>query len=127
VVHQDTKNVYPLEPLFDSHRFEDRAEARDFQRSPEQRFDRLAFALKALDLLRFPQTRVAVFRSRRLTVESGRQLGGFPESRWAMVGIPSDASAQSIVLALTEIAQSSTESRGLPAALAAADLVQRTS
>jgi hypothetical protein len=119
--------VYPLEPLFDSHRFEDRAAARDFQRSPEQRFDRITFAIRALGLLRFPRTRVAVFRSRRLTVESGRYLDGFPESRWAMVGIPSDASAQSIVLALSEIAQSNTESHGLPAALAAAELVERAS
>ena len=103
VAHQDAIDVYPLEPLFDSHRFEVHAAVRDFRRSPEQRFDRIAFAIQALGLLHFSQTRVAVFPSGRLTVESGQELGA-PEARWAMVGIPPDASAHSIVLALSAVA-----------------------
>ncbi|HEY5955808.1 MAG TPA: hypothetical protein VIV60_04610 [Polyangiaceae bacterium] len=114
-----------LAPPIDSRRFEDRTSVRTFVRSAEQRFDRLAFAIKALGLMGIKQTRVAVFPSRRLEVEAGRELGGAPEARWAMVGIPLDASARSIVLALAELARSMDESRGLQAALAAAEHLER--
>lgn len=116
--------MYPFEP-FDSHRYEDRLDVREFARSPEQRFDRLAFAIRALRLLRIPNTRVAVFPSHRLTVDSGRELGAVPGSRWAMVGIPSDASARSIVTALSEIILTEDDSAGLQAAWAAAELMGR--
>ena len=116
--------MHPSDP-FDPHRYEDRLAVREFARSPEQRFDRLAFALNALRLLRIPQTRVAVFPSHRLSVASGRELGAAPGSRWAMVGIPSDASARSIVSALSEIIRTEEESKGLLAAWAAAELMER--
>ena len=44
-----------------------------------------------------------------------------------MIGIPADATARSIVLALTEIAVSATATHALTAALAAADLTERAS
>jgi hypothetical protein len=116
--------VDPLEQL-DTHRYEHRASIRDFERSPEQRFDRVAFAMKVLDLLRIPQIRVAVFSSRRLVVESGRELGSTPDSRWAMVGIPADASARSIVLAVSDIMRSAGEAHRLHVAWAAAERVER--
>lgn len=116
--------MYPLES-FDPHRYEDRATDRDFARSPELGFDRLAFAMHALRLLRMPRTRVAVFPSHRISVESGRELGAVADARWAMVGIPSDASPRSIVLALSEIARSSEDSSGLQAAWAAAEHMER--
>jgi hypothetical protein len=116
--------VDPFERL-DSHHYEYRAHVREFERSPEQRFDRVAFAIEALRLLRIPCTRVAVFTSRRLFVESGRELGSKPGARWAMVGIPADASARSIVLALSEITRSEDDLHGLPVAWAAAELMER--
>jgi hypothetical protein len=116
--------VDPFERL-DSHCYEHRALIREFERSPEQRFDRVAFAIEALRLLRLPHTRVAVFSSRRLIIESGRELGSSPDARWAMVGIPADASARSIVLALSEITRSEHELQGLPLTWAAAELIER--
>ncbi len=96
----------PYERL-DSQHYEHRAFIRDFERRPEQRFDRVAFAMKVLCLLRIPHTCVAVFSSCRLVVESGRELGSMPDSRWAMVGIPAD------------------DARGLHVAWAAAELMER--
>ncbi|GEM_PF-2077740 len=115
--------MYRFERI-DSHCYEHRAHERECERRPEQRFDRLAFAMKALRLLRIPRTRVAVFSSRRLVVEAGRDLGPLPDSRWAMVGIPADASARSIVLALSELTRVD-DSRRLHAAWAAAELMER--
>jgi hypothetical protein len=85
----------------------------------------LAFAIHVLRLLQMARTRVAVFSSHRLFVDSGRELGGVAGSRWAMVGIPPDASARSIVLALSEIAQCAEDARGLQAAWAAAEGMER--
>jgi hypothetical protein len=121
---QDEGIVQPFERL-DSHRYEHRAQVREFERTPEQRFDRMAFAMKALRLLRIPHTRVAVFPSRRLFIESGREFGSFPDSRWAMVGIPADASARSIVLALSEITPSNDGSHRLHVVWAAAERMER--
>ena len=117
----------PVEYLLDPHCYEERATSRAVRRCPDQRLARLAFALRALRLLKLPRTRVAVFPSRRLTAHSGRELGPVPEARWAMVGIPADATARSIVLALTEIAVSATATHALTAALAAADLTEQVS
>ncbi len=79
-------------------------EQRRLDRAPEQKFDRLAFALLALRVLRPPMT-VAVFERRRsLSVERGRDLARGPDARWAMVGIPPDASREHIVVALAELA-----------------------
>lgn len=86
------------------YRYEERSRALDYERDPWQRFDRVAFALRALRLLIPPNTRIAVFRSSRLQVTQGIDLGRGPGARWVMLGLPWDASAESIVLALTEIA-----------------------
>lgn len=110
---------------FDTHRYEHHIAVRELERSPQLRFDRLAFALKAVRLLRIPKTRVAVFPSHRLSVDSGRELGAMVGSRWVMVGIPSDASARSIVSALSEIILTEEDSKGLQAAWAAAELLER--
>ena len=114
-----------LEHLVDPHRYEERATSRAIDRRSGRRFDRLAFALRAVRLLQLPRTRVAVFPSNRLTVHAGREWGPVSELRWAMVGIPADATARSIVLALTEIATTETATHALTAALAAADHAER--
>lgn len=89
---------------FNVYRYEERSRARDHERHPWQRFDRVAFALRALRLLIPSDTRIAVFRSNRLQVTQGLDLARGPSARWVMLGIPWDASAESIVLALTELA-----------------------
>jgi len=50
-----------------------------------------------------PNIRIAVFRSSRLQVSQGLDLARGPGARWVMLGIPTDASPESIVLALTQI------------------------
>lgn len=72
---------------------------------PVERFDRLSFALRALALLKPPQTRVAVYTCRsEIRIEQGRDLESGPEARWALVGIPPDASREHIAVALAGLA-----------------------
>lgn len=85
------------------YRYEEQARAPDYERRSWQRFDRVAFALRTLALLIPPRTRIAVFRSNTLQVTQGLDLGRGPDARWVMLGIPPDASAESIVLALAKI------------------------
>ena len=85
---------------------ERRAIARD---AGQERFDRIAFALRALELLKPRKMTVAVFAGRfELKIERGRDWAKGPEATWAMVSIPPDASRERIILALTELS-------GLPA------------
>jgi hypothetical protein len=85
------------------YRYEIVSQLRQFDRSSRGRFDRIAFALRAVELLRPGSTTVIVYRSTRLHVEQGRDLRRGNHARWAIVGVPTDASAESIALALTEI------------------------
>ena len=72
-------------------------------------FDRIAFALRALEILKPKGMTVAVFHGRfDLRIERGRDWGRGPDATWAMVRIPPDASRERIILALTELS-------GLPA------------
>ena len=87
-------------------------DARHEQTDPRRRieyhdreeFDRIAFAMRALDLLRPKRLRIAVYRvAQTLHVEAGKDLKreGY---RWAMVGIPPHASREHIAYALAELA-----------------------
>jgi hypothetical protein len=79
-------------------------EARRFDRRSLERFDRIAFAMRALRVVRPEHMRVAVYtRTTHLRIERGRDLD-HERSSWALVGIPPDASRQSIALALAELA-----------------------
>ena len=70
-----------------------------------ERFDRVAFAMRALSLLRLPRMKVAVYSSvSALRVERGRELAGDPDASWAIVGIPPGASRARIAMALAELA-----------------------
>jgi hypothetical protein len=109
------------------YRYEDRAERHRYDRSSHQRFDRLAFALRAVELLRPASTTVIVFRSQRLHVQQGRDLRRGNGARWAMVGIPSDASAESIALALADIEGVTTGPFVFDLALAAAQVPEGAS
>jgi hypothetical protein len=62
-----------------------------------ERFDRIAFTMHALRVLR-PRLTVAVYpRTRSLHVDKVRD-------HWATLGVPPDASREHIVLAVAEIA-----------------------
>jgi hypothetical protein len=79
-------------------------ETRRFERRSLERFDRIAFAMRALRIVRPEHMRVAVYtRTSNLRVERGRDLDS-EEAGWALIGIPPDASRQSIALALAELA-----------------------
>jgi hypothetical protein len=90
---QDDKSVYQIE------------EKRSIARDPHgERFDRIAFALRALEILKPRGMTVAVFAGRfDLQIERGRDWGGGPDATWAMVRIPPDASREHIILALTQL------------------------
>jgi hypothetical protein len=79
----------------------------------DEAFDRLAFAARALELLRLPaRTTVAIYEGRaRVRVATGRTWGKRDE-RWAMVSVPPNASRRAIALAIANIA-----ARGAPWAL----------
>ncbi|WP_394837645.1 hypothetical protein LVJ94_12120 [Pendulispora rubella] len=81
----------------------------------DERFDRLAFAQRALDLVNPLRTRIAICvekatRSRgagrlpRVTVQSGRAWGRGPGARWAILSIPAHASRRAIATAVSELA-----------------------
>lgn len=79
-------------------------EARRLDGRSFERFDRIAFAMRALRVVCPERMRVAVYtRTQNLRVERGRDLDR-AEASWALVGIPPDASRQSIALALAELA-----------------------
>jgi hypothetical protein len=71
----------------------------------DERFDRTAFAMHALELVRPPRTTVAVCPGARLRVEMGRTWGRDPAERWAMLSIPPRASRRAIATAIAELAR----------------------
>ncbi|WP_394848160.1 hypothetical protein LZC95_11925 [Pendulispora brunnea] len=85
----------------------------------DERFDRLAFAQRALDLVNPLRTRIAICvekaprssaasrgagRLPRVTVQSGRAWGRGPGARWAILSIPAHASRRAIATAVSELA-----------------------
>jgi hypothetical protein len=90
----------------------ERAPSEALDETSDERFDRAAFAQRALELVRPPRTRVAVYEAaQRMRVESGRiwdrAMPGEAPRRWAMLGIPPKASRRAIALAVAELAQRS--------------------
>jgi hypothetical protein len=78
-------------------------EQRRLDQSSNEQFDRIAFAMRALRVLR-PRLTVAVYpRARELHVERGRDLSGGPDASFAMLGVPPDASREHIALAIAEL------------------------
>jgi hypothetical protein len=90
------------------------AEEAELAEESTEAFDRFAFAVAALDLLRPPRTRVALCTGTlRVRVSSGRMWGHGEEARWALLSIPTRASRRAIALAVAEIARGA----GMPWAL----------
>jgi hypothetical protein len=81
---------------------------RDLAEEDDDDFDRFAYAVAALDLVRPPRTRVALCTGvSRVRVESGRAWGRGEEARWALLSIPARASRRAIALAVVELARGS--------------------
>ena len=81
---------------------------RELAEEDDEPFDRFAFAMAALDLLRPPRTRVALCAgSSRVRIESGRAWGRGEGARWALLSIPARASRRAIALAVAELARGS--------------------
>ena len=90
-------------PRFEIERF-DREE--DVEDSSTEVFDRVAYALEYLTLVRPPGTVVAVCEgARRLVLEQGRQWCGPPGARWAMLMVPQNASRRAIARAILGLAR----------------------
>jgi hypothetical protein len=68
-------------------------------------FDRIGFAMRALEILKPRDVTVAVYEGRNeVEVERGRAWGRGPKKEWAMVSIPNHASRESIAIALAKLA-----------------------
>jgi hypothetical protein len=92
-----------LKPENAVHLAPEREEAVD--ETSDERFDRAAFARRALDIVRPPGTTVAICAdASRMRVESGRAWGLGRGARWAMLAIPPRASRRAIALAVAELA-----------------------
>jgi len=89
--------------LHDSHHVEFDRNRRIEYHDPEE-FDRIAFAMRALDRLRPKRMTVAVYSATSgLSVEQSRDLRR-EGSSYALVGIPPHASREHIAYALAELA-----------------------
>lgn len=78
-------------------------QAEDLAESSDERFDRIAFAARAVALVRPTHTRVAICEgTRRVQITSGRQWGGSgdAEARWAILRVPLNASRRAIAQAV---------------------------
>lgn len=74
----------------------------DLDGRSSESFDRIAFAERAVALLRPPRTTVAICEgARRVKVETGRQWGhAKPDAKWAVLSVPHDASRKAIASAV---------------------------
>lgn len=83
-------------------------EVDDSAQSSAESFDRVAFAERAVALVRPPRTTVAIcVGARRVGVVAGRQWGATPGSRWAILSVPTNASRRAIASAVLELGDGS--------------------
>ena len=88
-------------PRIELERFE---EIDEQSQSSTESFDRVAFAERALALVRPPRTTVAICPgSRRVRVEAGRHWGAPLGDRWAVLSVPMNASRRAIASAVLEL------------------------
>lgn len=75
-----------------------------FEATDEERFSRLDFALRVLDILN-PKIHVTLYSAlRHLQIHRGRDFARGPDESWALVAIPPKASRYHIAFALAELA-----------------------
>ncbi|MDB5219048.1 MAG: hypothetical protein JWO86_6975 [Myxococcaceae bacterium] len=79
-------------------------EVDETSQSSTESFDRIAFAERALALVRPPGTTVAICPgTRRVRVQAGRQWGAAMGQRWAVLSVPMNASRRAIANAVLEL------------------------
>ena len=84
--------------------YDEVAPRREVEFRDPSRFDRLAFAMRALRRLRLKGMTVAVYPAEgSLRVERGRDYQGGEGATWAIIGIPRHASREHIAYALAEL------------------------
>jgi hypothetical protein len=73
--------------------------------SSSESFDRVAFAWRAVALVKPPNMRVAIAEGggARVVVEKGRAWGRAEDARWAMLCVPPTASRRAIALAVATL------------------------
>ncbi len=75
-----------------------------FEATDEERFSRLDFAMRVLDILN-PEVHVTLYSAlRHLQIHRGRDFARGPDASWALVAIPPKASRYHIAFALAELA-----------------------
>ena len=95
-------------------------QAEDLAESSTESFDRIAFAERALKLVRPPRTTVAICEgSRSVKVALGRQWGKEPDARWAVMSVPRDASRRAIAAAVLELHDGSSRAWALDVLISA--------
>jgi hypothetical protein len=93
----------------------------DGTETSSERFDRLAFAERAVALVKPANMRVAIAEGRsRVVVESGRLWGRSDGASWAMLCVPPKASRRAIAAAVASLAGQSCEPYALEVLLAEA-------
>jgi hypothetical protein len=89
---------------FESATAEDREQV-ELEESDEA-FDRMAFAQRALDLVRLRRTRVVLCEGHaRVRVDHGRSWGKGAGARWAVLSVPRRASRRAIALAVAQLSE----------------------
>ena len=84
-------------------RYEYRVPLRLFEARDSERFSRIDFALRVLELLR-PNMNVTVYESlTHMQVRRGRDWSVGPDASWALIAVPKSASRHSIAFALAEL------------------------
>ena len=87
----------------DQSRYEFKESSRVFEARTSERFSRIDFALRVLDLLR-PNMNVTLYESlTRIHVRRGRDWSVGPDATWALVAIPRSADRHSIAFTLAEL------------------------
>jgi hypothetical protein len=78
---------------------------RQYEYRDPERFDRIAYARHALDVLAPPKLTVALYSANlHLHVERGNDHRAGPPAEWAILGIPPHASRRQIAVAVVDLA-----------------------
>ncbi|MCL2725094.1 MAG: hypothetical protein FWD69_11720 [Polyangiaceae bacterium] len=84
----------------------------DIAQSSNENFDRMAFAERAVALVRPRDTTVAICPgSRSVKLEAGRQWGHGLQARWAVLTVTSNASRSAIARAVLGLHQAASPTR----------------
>lgn len=77
----------------------------DLDQVSTESFDRIAFAHRAVALVRPPRTKVAICDgARSVQLDSGRAWGKGTDARWAVLSVPKNASRGAIARAVLGLA-----------------------